>query len=91
MGERELKDLESGSDAIVDDSDNSQVLESNAAKKSGHIQVEELPTKEEDIEAAPATALLDWDSLDDTENPKNWSLFSRCFHTAVPALCCFAL
>ncbi|KAH8592657.1 putative polyamine transporter 4 [Bisporella sp. PMI_857] len=34
---------------------------------------------------------LDWDSPEDPDNPKNWSVPMRVFQTATPAFYCFAL
>jgi hypothetical protein len=33
----------------------------------------------------------DWDGPDDPENPHNWSLWLRAYHTAIPALFGFAV
>jgi len=44
---------------------------------------------ESKLEAAIVTlpcALVDWDGPDDPGNPKTWSMTSRIFHTAIPAL-----
>ncbi|KAI1812263.1 MFS multidrug transporter-like protein [Poronia punctata] len=36
-------------------------------------------------------AITDWDSPTDPENPKNWSLGMRIYHTTLPALCGFSV
>ena len=44
-----------------------------------------------DSEATSIAKELDWDAPDDPENPYNWPLWQRIFHTAVPALYCFPM
>jgi len=34
---------------------------------------------------------LDWDSPDDCENPRNWPLWQRILHSAIPAVWSFGL
>jgi hypothetical protein len=34
---------------------------------------------------------LDWDTPDDAENPRNWSLPKRLFHSAIPGFLAFAV
>jgi len=34
---------------------------------------------------------LDWDTPDDPENPRNWPLWQRIFHSAIPAVWSFGL
>ncbi|RPB02671.1 MFS general substrate transporter [Choiromyces venosus 120613-1] len=34
---------------------------------------------------------LDWDGPNDPENPRDWPLFKRCYHTLVPSLFNFAV
>lgn len=36
-------------------------------------------------------AALDWDGPNDKENPHNWSVGKKLFHSAVPAVYTFAL
>jgi hypothetical protein len=45
---------------------------------------------EPDVEALPPP-VLDWDGPDDPDNPLNWGLAWRVYHSAVPALLCFAV
>ena len=42
-------------------------------------------------QAASIAKALDWDGPDDLENPYNWSVWQRVFHSAMPALYCFVL
>jgi hypothetical protein len=52
------------------------------------LEILDLTTLENDIEAAPALNLerLDWDSTEDIGNPRNWPVPKKVFHTVVPAL-----
>lgn len=34
---------------------------------------------------------LDWDRPDDPENPRNWPLWQRILHSAIPAVWSFGL
>ena len=34
---------------------------------------------------------LDWDTPDDPENPRNWPLWQRILHSAIPAVWSFGL
>lgn len=38
----------------------------------------------------PTTA-QDWDGPDDPENPLNWPLLKKMYHTLIPALQCFTM
>ncbi len=39
----------------------------------------------------PVTALVDWDGPDDPGNPRNWSLVTKMYATAIPAMYAFAV
>ena len=39
----------------------------------------------------PVTALVDWDGPDDPGNPRNWSLPTKMYATAIPAMYAFAV
>lgn len=39
----------------------------------------------------PEDSLLDWDGPDDPGNPRNWSLGTKVYATAIPALYAFAV
>lgn len=46
------------------------------------------PGLQEDV---PETISLDWDGLEDSANPKNWSLGKRLFNTILPAIFAFLM
>ncbi|KAF2202288.1 MFS general substrate transporter [Delitschia confertaspora ATCC 74209] len=54
--------------------------EQDAHKPDGHFS--QLSSTESPI-------LLDWDGPNDPDNPRNWSLWQRTYHTAVPSVMCF--
>ena len=47
-------------------------------------------TKVDDVKS-PLTALQDWDGPDDPGNPRNWSLGTKIYATAIPAMYAFAV
>ena len=40
---------------------------------------------------SPTVTVLDWNGHDDTDNPLNWSMWQRVYHTTVPALLGFVV
>lgn len=41
--------------------------------------------------ASPPAAVTDWNGPDDPDNPHNWSMASRVYHSIVPGLFGFAV
>ena len=40
---------------------------------------------------SPVPALMDWDGPDDPGNPRNWTMGTKIYATAVPAMYAFAV
>jgi len=55
-------------------------------KDVGNASTSTPPSNEE-----PLAVDLDWDATDDPENPRNWPLWNRILHSAIPALWSFGL
>ncbi|KAI0485251.1 major facilitator superfamily domain-containing protein [Xylariaceae sp. FL0804] len=55
-------------------------------QSNGEDVVKEIPQEREKLAGD-----LDWDTPDDPENPRNWPLWQKILHTAVPALWSFGL
>lgn len=44
------------------------------------------PTSDSDAESGRGPRFSEWDTVDDSENPRNWPTWKKVFHTAIPAL-----
>ena len=51
----------------------------------------ELQTTAQQSTMSNTVAALDWTSQDDTDNPLNWPMWQRVYHTTVPALLGFTV
>lgn len=62
-----------------------------ASLPSTPINEEKESDADADIPSMRQPRVDDWDGPDDAENPHNWSMWSRAYHAAVPALFGFAV
>jgi hypothetical protein len=65
-------------------------LDASRAKDQGPSVTLEKSTKIDTSQNENSTA-LEWDGPNDQENPQNWSVGNKVFHTAIPAIYTFAL
>jgi hypothetical protein len=85
--EKDDKDLEAGGDRAFEQS-NIQPMDEEEAISDGETR------EKQEIELPLATkvrTVQDWDGPSDAENPMNWSLLKKSYHTAVPAFYGFAV
>jgi hypothetical protein len=66
-------------------------LSSTTANDFGESGISLVPLAPEQPLAQKLDAVTDWDGPTDPENPKNWSLGSRIYHTMLPALYGFSV
>ena len=64
-------------------------------KQESQDSAESIPTNN-DISPNPSARgisqnALDWDGPNDLDNPKNWTLASKIYHTVIPALLGFTV
>ncbi|OCL10986.1 MFS multidrug transporter-like protein [Glonium stellatum] len=80
-----LKDLEGGAGQLPE-----QVHTHHGANGEATVYGDFEKDKEQDVEDLPTTTRVvtaqDWSSPDDPENPQNWSMLLRAYHTVPPAL-----
>jgi hypothetical protein len=97
---KELKEQEetgddSGSDIAYPDGAHTKASEMDSPITDGG-DIEKAPT-ERDLESGqrtPAQRVMtaqDWTGPDDKENPHNWPMWLRIYHTAVPGLFAFVV
>ncbi|KAF2816742.1 MFS general substrate transporter [Mytilinidion resinicola] len=87
--EKDDKDLEAGTHRAYEESDIQPRDEEEAISTFRPI-TQEKPQNE----LPPATKVVtvqDWDGPSDPENPQNWSLLKKSYHTAIPGLYGFAV
>ncbi|RDW67627.1 hypothetical protein BP6252_09023 [Coleophoma cylindrospora] len=68
--------------------------ETQAAPPPAHLPDErgrDDPSRLTSMASEKPTVIMEWDSPENPENPRNWSFGKRAFHTAIPALYGFVL
>lgn len=70
---------------IDEEAQRTSAIPSTELANNEHSDIESTSTSNA-FPASKAIGVLDWDSSEDVDNPRNWTFSRRAFHTAVPAL-----